>query len=456
MSFIMRNRRVNVYKNTNLNQVVTDYRAGTPLKNVNTQEAYKNITPNVIPGGHPSGDVGVPLAGTRISRMRAAPIGGYRKTLATNADGSCCAKDKSNKNGFTQEIYRDTWTDCSGVCSGDTEGIVARPSRTKKPLIRSGMQYNAAAAPNNLRNTDETKKKYAFSYSQYQKNLRCLSYERSQEKYKTPEMVGYPEKYRKSGCNSCCNCCSKTYRFKPAPTNPPSGPYDFTTASEWTATSGTSTWQFLSQQTPFITVIRTSGPEPCEPLTNGTELTFVAKSFAPPQPADIIITVGSLQLLTALEGQCKTTRGENITVYKPNNKKFQVQGAVSSGSRLERLKIETIQGSRIRTCRAPGNAGLPPGAIDKCSATSKNYMVGYRSAKPRFVTNPNEGGAKTRGFVPTRWRQAYLAHGRSIGNIFQRTSSYNMSGKGAGALPYSIGSIKAGGCCHPPNAGTTN
>ena len=42
-----------------------------------------------------------------------------------------------------------------------------------------------------------------------------------------------------------------------------------------------------------------------------------------------------------------------------------------------------------------------------------------------------------------------LAHGRSIGNIFQRTSSNNMSGKGAGALPYSIGSIKAGGCCHP-------
>jgi len=142
------------------------------------------------------------------------------------------------------------------------------------------------------------------------------------------------------------------------------------------------------------------------------------------------------------------------TVYKPNNKKFQVQGAVSSGSRLERLKIETIQGSRIRTCRAPGNAGLPPGAIDICSATSKNYMVGYRSAEPRFVTNPNEGGDKTRGFVPTRWRQSYLAHGRAIGNIFQRTTSYNVGGKDTTAtIPYSIGSIKAGGCCHPPNAG---
>ena len=444
----MRNRRVNVYKNTNLNQVVTDYRAGTPLKNINTQEAYKNITPNVIPGGHPKGDVKVPLAGARISRMRAAPIGGYRKTLATNADGSCCAKDKSNTNGFTQEIYRDTWTDCSGVCSGDKEGIVARPSRTKKPLIRSGMQYNAAAAPNKLRNADEQRKKYAFSYSQYQKNLRCLSYERSQEKYKTPEMVGYPEKYRKSGCNSCCNCCTKTYRFKPAPNSTTQPPYDFTTASEWTATSGTSTWQFVSQQTPFITVIRISGPEPCEPLTNGTELTFVAKTNPPPP---ITITVGSLQLLTALESKCKTTRGENITVYKPNNKKFKVQGAVSSGSRLERLKLDTIQGSRIRTRIANESC-----SNNRCNPSSKKFTLGYRSAKPRFVTNPNEGGAKTRGFVPTRWRQAYLAHGRSIGNIFQRTSSNNMSGKGAGALPYSIGSIKTGGCCHPPNAGTTN
>ena len=130
----MRNRRVNVYKNTNLNQVVTDYRAGTPLKNVNTQQAYKNGIPlsTVIPGGHPEGNVKVPLAGTRVSRVRAAPIGGYRKTLAKNADGDCCTD--GNTNGFTQEIYRDTWTDCD-VCVGDDEGIVARSTRTKKPLI---------------------------------------------------------------------------------------------------------------------------------------------------------------------------------------------------------------------------------------------------------------------------------------------------------------------------------
>ena len=81
----MKNRRVNVYKNTNLNQVVTDYRAGTPLKNVNTQEEYKSNISSSIPGGFPTGTVKVPLAGTRISRVRAAPIGGYRKTLSKNA-----------------------------------------------------------------------------------------------------------------------------------------------------------------------------------------------------------------------------------------------------------------------------------------------------------------------------------------------------------------------------------
>tara|TARA_B100001063_G_C16774188_1_gene563874 strand:+ start:1694 stop:3094 length:1401 start_codon:yes stop_codon:yes gene_type:complete len=31
------------------------------------------------------------------------------------------------------------------------------------------------------------------------------------------------------------------------------------------------------------------------------------------------------------------------TIFKPNNKKFQVQGAVSSGSRLDRLKLDTIR-----------------------------------------------------------------------------------------------------------------
>ena len=290
------------------------------------------------------------------------------------------------------------------------------------------------------------RKKYAFSYSQYQKNLRCLSYERSQEKYKTPEMVGYPEKYRKSGCNSCCNCCSKRIVFKlsaPGITQPAVG----ATSNKLNGATYVFEGVYTPLGLPYVVVVRINGPDPCPNLQNGDGLIFPNI----PPPGFITITVNSPSVIDFSEGQCTTTRGENITVYKPNNKKFQVQGAVSSGSRLERLKLDTIQGSRIQKRISTGNCEQK-----WCNTNSTQFTLGYRSAKPRFVTNPNEGGDKTRGFVPTRWRQSYLAHGRSIGNIFQRTSSNNMSGKGAGALPYSIGSIKAGGCCHPPNAGTTN
>jgi len=194
----------------------------------------------------------------------------------------------------------------------------------------------------------------------------------------------------------------------------------------------------------FYITVKKNTTEPCDGIAPGDTLT---NRRAVPNPTYSVL--GVIDLFYS-GGSCTNAR-PNTTIYKPNNKKFKVQGAVSSGSRLERLKLDTIQGSRIQKRISNGNCDQ-----NKCNTNSKQFTQGYRSAKPRFVTNPNEGGAKTRGFVPTRWRQAYLAHGRSIGNIFQRTSSYNMSGKGAGALPYSIGSIKAGGCCHPPNAGTTN
>jgi hypothetical protein len=41
------------------------------------------------------------------------------------------------------------------------------------------------------------------------------------------------------------------------------------------------------------------------------------------------------------------------TIYKPSNKKFQVQGAVSSSSRLDRLKLDTITGANAK-CKNRG------------------------------------------------------------------------------------------------------
>lgn len=303
----MRNRRVNVYNKTNLNMVVTDYRAGTSLKNVNNQQIYKNNPDNVVPGGQPSGNVNVQFAGERISRVRSVPLGGYRKELAKNTkqNGVECCLNK------TQEIYSDTWTNCSnGVCS--TNGL----NRTQKPLIRSGMQYNSAVSGE--------KKKYAFSYREYQRNLRNTTYQRNLSKFE-----------------STLN------------------------ANEYAAGNG---------------------------ICSGCD------AFG--------------------EGGAKNSASK--TIYKRNNKKFNSQGAVSSGDRLERLKLETIQGTRLKTRR--DNNGCQ---TDNCDVDSRRFTQGYRSSESRFVTNPLEGGNKTKGFVPTRWRNQYIARGKAIGNILVKQECVN-------------------------------
>ena len=47
-------------------------------------------------------------------------------------------------------------------------------------------------------------------------------------------------------------------------------------------------------------------------------------------------------------GQCQTNGcySKQITIYKPNNKRFSVQGAVSSSARVERLKFDTVNKNR--------------------------------------------------------------------------------------------------------------
>lgn len=67
-----------------------------------------------------------------------------------------------------------------------------------------------------------------------------------------------------------------------------------------------------------------------------------------------------------------------ITVWKPNNSKFKVQGAVSSGSRLDRLKLETLRSanSKCKRNKVNNNNG-------RC-----NNGVGrgkYFAGKPRFT-----------------------------------------------------------------------
>ena len=389
----MRNRRTNIYAaNQKSGKVYQDWVAGTAVKFINPQLEFQNATVTAIPGGNPSGTMKVPLAGTRISRV-IAPLGGTRLQYAMNGENKCCDKGAGT---FTEEIYKDNWSK-----SGVAGCCATKPTRALQPLIKSGLQYNESVRLG----------KYAFSYTQYRKNLRCLSYERSQEKFNNNSIS---PNFRKSGCNSCCMCCAREQKFKIVTNTVPTVGVKDDVTGIWTISQvipGGAGWY-------WITVVRTT-VAPCNGLVDGQQISFNS----------VIYTVVSPITLDFFTGGCSGVRGENITVYKPSNKKFAKQGAVSAGSRLERLKLDTLTASRLTKTQ-----------LEACGSDCEKLKVGsttYNGGKVRFVTN----GSKTAGFVPTRWRQSYLAHGRAIGNIFQRTTSNDAAGKTRSALPYQIGSI---------------
>jgi hypothetical protein len=72
----------------------------------------------------------------------------------------------------------------------------------------------------------------------------------------------------------------------------------------------------------------------------------------------------------------RTLRNSEVrTIYKPNNNKFKVQGAVSSGSRIDRLKLDTITG-----------------ANSKCKDKSKDKCPDMRGCDPYFAGKPRFTG----------------------------------------------------------------
>ena len=73
---------------------------------------------------------------------------------------------------LTTEIYKDTWTDCTGACPNGTSG---NQTRTSKPIIRSGMQPNG--------------KTYTWDKHQYLQNYSCKSFERNSETHPADEYI---------------------------------------------------------------------------------------------------------------------------------------------------------------------------------------------------------------------------------------------------------------------------
>jgi hypothetical protein len=81
------------------------------------------------------------------------------------------------------------------------------------------------------------------------------------------------------------------------------------------------------------------------------------------------------------------------TIYKPNNKKFAVQGAVSSSSRITRLKLDTINknGASFNSAfgHAATNAGryAPEGNAPYFVKTKYQKPVCYRRNGDKTICN---------------------------------------------------------------------
>ena len=279
---------------------------------------------------------------TTAKRMGAPyrnPIAGWRNSLDCNyKDCSGGVKGAGTSHWGkqpTNTVYKDNYSGPKSNCYPDLSGcgccpkdcsnaIVHRPGiegRTHRPIIRSGMQPKSSCCkPNGTQCFNN----YSYSYRQYQNNKRCMSYERSLEKYILAGTAGCLHKksknvYRKS---SCCDCdCALDMQYGPKCSN----------------------------------------------------------------------------------------KAETHTVYKPSNKKFSNQGAVSSGSRLDRLKLDAIRASNSKCIKDKRCNTIKSKSTGGCDYKVPNGK--YGAGKPRFtgwMFNGHHSEVKGRVYNMGRYNQQPL------------------------------------------------
>jgi hypothetical protein len=264
------------------------------------------------------------------------PIAGWRNSLNCNykdCSGTTSSGASRHPAQPKQTIYKDNYSglkgsglDGCGACPKDCSNtkIVHRSGiqgRTHRPIIRSGMQPKSSCCkPNGTQCFNN----YSYSYRQYQNNKRCMSYERSLEKYILPGSAGCLHKksknvYRKS---SCCDCdCDGDMQYGPKCSN----------------------------------------------------------------------------------------KAETHTVYKPSNKKFSNQGAVSSGSRLDRLKLDAIRASNSKCIKDKRCNTIKSKSTGGCDYKVPNGK--YGAGKPRFtgwMFNGHHSEVKGRVYNMVRYNQQPL------------------------------------------------
>lgn len=257
-------------------------------------------------------------------------------------------------------------------------------------------------------------KPYAFSYYQYNRNRALNTYQRGLEKnldvtkfgkqsacpfgtncktlYKNNGSCCQKSQYRKSSGNACKACTG-------------AGSCDIQ-AFEIPFYNGTDIWVLLTkkgERQPNLQLLQefvgavidlSPGNLNIGTITSVTInplydfVTFIVKlhdcSVRIVEPTTVSLRIADTTQLTLtsdqvfnLSGQVVTGSVEQppkhaITVWKPNNDKFKVQGAVTSGGRLERLKLDTI-----KTANSKCKKG------ERCDKNG-NGKGPYFAGKPRF------------------------------------------------------------------------
>jgi hypothetical protein len=381
---------------------------------------YKDCAGDIVSSNYPINNIlenEFIKTANRVGAPYRNPIAGWRKSL--NCDYRACTDTISSSATSsaarqpTQTIYKDNYSgsqsDRSGCCPKDcSNNIVYRKGvqgRTHRPIIRSGMQEKKYCCKTSSGKCNK-KNDYSFSYRQYQNNSRCLSYERSLEK----NVGRYPckgsdgkclNKFSKSGCAGCCICCTTEQMMKLEST--------VLLAIGSTITQGDITGEIIAIESgnsgsgpPYLYKIKIidSVSNTCSGLKLGTA--FDNKK----QPVTI---VNIKTAATKSSGGDCGNKSNNVTIYKPNNKKFSKQGAVSSGSRLDRLKLDTIRASNSKCIKGQRCKIIPSKFIDGGSYKVPNGK--YDAGNPRFtgwMFNGHHGEIKGRVYNMVRYNQQPL------------------------------------------------
>ena len=335
----------------------------------------------------------------------------------------------------TNTVYKDNYSgrkgageDGCGACAVDCNNTLAPRSgiqgRTHKPIIRSGMQEKRPCCMDSNGKCNKTND-YSFSYWQYKHNKRCLDYERNQEKY----VRNFPacgmfhgriqclNAYRKSSCCDCaCEPCSQLIRngntgvFEYAPQIGDNAVQTGTGATGIVVSFTTGTGPANDIDT--VTIQATD----CENLFGPQEVGTNNIVFSGPNSGGYTLSQRTMDLFTILSetksgstNNC-SSKAMSKTIYKPSNKKFSHQGAVTSGGRLERLKLDTIKSANSRCIKGQKCITIP----SKFVGLNKTYEYPngkYDAGKPRFtgwMFNGHHSEVKGRVYNMVRYNQQPL------------------------------------------------